>query len=126
MEDGQADERGLHNGTGAADLAALLTAIAEDRAASRESCREMLDILSRQEFNEEIPAGLPKGTRIAHKTGWITGVLHDAAIVFPPRRKPYVLVVLTRGIRDENVARRLIVDLSRMVWNENISRGQSR
>ena len=50
----------------------------------------------RQEFNDEIPAGLPPGTRVAHKTGSITGVLHDAAIVYPPGRSPYVLVVLTR------------------------------
>jgi beta-lactamase class A len=126
VEDGKAYERGLNNVTAAPDLAALLTAIAEDRAATAERCREMLDILSRQEFNEEIPAGLPKGTRVAHKTGWITGVLHDAAIIFPPGRKPYVLVVLTRGIKDEKVARRLIVDLSRMIWDEtvNVSRGR--
>ena len=125
VEDGKAYERGLNNVTAAPDLAALLTAIAEDRAASPGSCQEMLDVLSRQEFNGEIPAGLPKGTRVAHKTGWITAVLHDAAIVFPPGRKPYVLVVLTRGIRDEAVARRLIVDISRMVW-EDVSAGQSR
>ena len=76
----------------------------------------MRDILLRQEFSAEIPAGLPVGTKVAHKTGWITGVLHDAAIVYPANRKPYVLVVLTRGISDEKVARELIVDISRLVY----------
>jgi beta-lactamase class A len=76
----------------------------------------MLDVLSQQEFNGEIPAGLPPGTRVAHKTGQITGVLHDAAIVYPAGRAPYVLVVLTRGIPDEKVARALIADVSRMVY----------
>jgi beta-lactamase class A len=60
----------------------------------------MLAILEAQEFNELIPAGLPPWTRVAHKTGSITGIVHDAAIVFPAERAPYVLVVLTRGFVD--------------------------
>src|SRR5262249_32935567 len=117
VEDNKAYEQGLNNTTTAPDLAALLDAIERRRAASPSSCTEMLAILERQEFNDEIPAGVPKGTRIAHKTGWITGVLHDAAIVYPAERAPYVLVVLTRGIADVKVARALIVDISRSVWS---------
>src|SRR5207253_5540481 len=98
------------------DLAALMDAIATNRAASTASCAAMRDILLRQEFNDEIPAGLPAGTPVAHKTGWITGTLHDAAVVYPRQRGPYVLVVLTRGIPDEQVARTLIQDVSRMVY----------
>lgn len=116
VEDNKAFAAGLNNTTTARDLAVLMEAIETGRAASRQSCDAMRDILSRQEFNEEIPAGLPPGTRVAHKTGWITGTLHDAAIVYPPNRKPYVLVVLTRGIPDEKVARSLIVDVSRLVY----------
>ncbi|HEY6828713.1 MAG TPA: serine hydrolase [Gemmatimonadaceae bacterium] len=116
VEDNKAFQAGMNNTTTARDLAVLLEAIETGRAASRSSCDAMRDILLHQEFNDEIPAGLPPGTRVAHKTGWITGVLHDAAIVYPPGRKPYVLVVLTRNIPDEKVARRLISDLSRMVW----------
>jgi beta-lactamase class A len=70
----------------------------------------------RQQFNDEIPAGLPAGVPVAHKTGQITGHLHDAAIVYPRQRAPYVLVVLTRGIPDEKVARSLIADISRLVY----------
>jgi beta-lactamase class A len=83
----------------------------------------MRAILLRQEFNEGIPAGLPPGTPVAHKTGWIRGVLHDAAIVYPADRKPYVLVILTRGIPDESVARSLIVDVSRLVYGEAVPHG---
>ena len=116
VEDDKAFAAGLNNTTTARDLAVLMEAIETGRAASRRSCDAMRDILSRQEFNEEIPAGLPPGTKVAHKTGWITGTLHDAAIVYPPNRKPYVLVVLTRGIADQNVARSLIADVSRLVY----------
>ena len=76
----------------------------------------MREILLHQEFNELIPAGVPAGTPVAHKTGSITATFHDAAIVYPPGRAPYVLVVLTRAIPDEKVAGALITDISRLVW----------
>ena len=116
VEDNLAFRQGLNNVTSPVDLAVLLEAIERRRAASPAACNQMLAILERQQFNDEIPAGLPRGTRVAHKTGWIAGVLHDAALVYPTDRPPYVLVVLTRGIPDEHTARTLIADLSRTVW----------
>lgn len=117
VEDDKAFAQGLNNATTARDLGALLEAIIEDRAASPDGAREMLAILEHQAFNEEIPRGLPSGTRVAHKTGQISGVLHDAAIVFPPEgRAPFILVVLTRGIPDEHQARALIQDVARLAW----------
>jgi beta-lactamase class A len=121
VEDNKAFRAGLNNTTTARDLAVLLEAIETGRAASLSSCDAMRAILLRQEFSAEIPAGLPPGTKVAHKTGWITGVLHDAAIVYPQNRKPYVLVVLTRGIPDEKVARQMIVDISRMVYERTVA-----
>jgi beta-lactamase class A len=126
VEDGKAFRAGLNNTTTARDLAVLMEAIETGRAASRASCDAMIDVLSRQEFNTEIPAGLPPGTKVAHKTGWITGVLHDAAIVYPPGRKPYVLVVLTRDIPDVGNARPLIADISRLVYDHAMQRQGAR
>jgi beta-lactamase class A len=122
VEDGKAFAAGLNNQTSARDLAVLLEAIEAGKAASKESSRKMLDILAAQEFNDEIPAGLPTGTRVAHKTGWITGVTHDAALVYPPGRKPYVLVLLTKGIRERPVAQKLIADISLLVWDGTANR----
>lgn len=124
VEDGKAFQKGLNNTTTARDLGVLLEAIETKKAASAKSCVEMLGILGRQEFNDAIPAGLPPGTRVAHKTGSITGVLHDAALVYLPGQRPYVLVVLTRNIPDEKIARALIVDLSRLVY-EHVTRTTS-
>jgi beta-lactamase class A len=59
---------------------------------------------------------LPPGTRVAHKTGEITAVSHDAAIIYPPQRKPYVLVVLTRGIPDGTRSSKLIADISAILY----------
>jgi beta-lactamase class A len=121
VEDGKAFRAGMNNTTTARDLATLMEAIETGRAASRASCDSMRDVLLRQEFNSEIPAGLPAGTKVAHKTGWITGVLNDAAVVYPSGRRPYVLVVLTRGIADEAAARRLIADVSKLVYQHVMS-----
>ena len=115
VEDNPAFRAGLNNVTTASDLAALLAAIATDRAASPSACRWMRDVLLAQAFNSAIPAGLPAGTRVAHKTGDITRVEHDAGIVYPARGAPYVLVVLTSGIESQASARRLIADIARIV-----------
>ena len=125
VEDGKAYRAGLSNTTTARDLGVLFAAIAEGRAASAASCREMLEILGRQQFNEGIPAGLPAGTRVYHKTGWIGEVVyHDAALVeAPPAAGRYVLVVLTAGIQKDADAYALVRDVSRLVY-ESLSRGQ--
>jgi beta-lactamase class A len=104
------------NTTTSDDLAALLVAIESGKVLSAAASAEMRTILLAQEVNDRIPAGLPPGTRVAHKTGDITAVSHDAAIVYPPARKPYVLVVLTRGIRDPKQSATLIADISRMIY----------
>jgi beta-lactamase class A len=119
VEDGKAFDKGLNNTTTARDLAIILRAIEEGKAAPPAATREMLAILTAQEFNEKIPAGLPGGIRVAHKTGEITAVSHDAAIVYPPGKKPYVLVVLTRGITDGSRSSKLIADISAMVYAHN-------
>jgi beta-lactamase class A len=118
VEDGKAYEQGLNNTTTARDLMIILRAIAERRAVSSKASDEMMQILLDQKFNESIPAGLPSSVRVAHKTGSITLINHDAAIVYPPGRKPYVLVVLTRGIEDEKRAHKLIADISRSVFED--------
>ena len=116
VEDIKAYRAGLNNTTTARDLGILFTAIARGTAASDSSCREMADVLARQEFNEGIPAGLPPGTRVAHKTGWITGIRHDGGIVYLPDGRRYVLVVLTKGIENPTAADSLITAISAAVY----------
>lgn len=115
VEDSKAFQAKINNTTTANDLMVLLKAIAERKFANGKACDQMIEILAGQRFNDAIPAGLPRDTRVAHKTGSITKHNHDAAIVFAPGRKPYVLVVLTRGIEKEKDSDKLIAAIARTV-----------
>lgn len=113
VEDNLAYEAGKNNTTTARGLRLLLEALAQGRAVSPEASREMLGILERGTYLEAIPAGLPKGTRVAHKEGHITKIQHDAAVVFGPR--PYVLVVLVRGLQEGKKGDGLIASITREI-----------
>jgi beta-lactamase class A len=125
VEDTKAYERGLNNKTDALSMMQVMLSIVEGKAGSVQDCREMIDILAQQKFRAKIPAGIPEGVKVANKTGSITRIDHDAALVFPEGRKPYVLVVLTRGIDSREDAERLIAKLSRLVY-ENLAVEQTK
>jgi beta-lactamase class A len=116
VEDEKAFEAGLNNTTTARDMMLVMRAIAEQTAISPAASRAMVDILRAQEFREKIPAGVPEDVVVANKTGSITRISHDAGIVFPPGRQPYVLVILTRGYQNGDEASRVIAAVSKAVW----------
>lgn len=116
VEDQAAFDAGLNNEVTANGLASLLRAIAENRAYTEASCEKMREILLDQQYKSGIPAGLPKAARVAHKTGNISTVHHDAGIVYVEGRKPYVLVVLTQF--DATVGRTgAVAEVSRDIFN---------
>ena len=98
VEDDRAFEAGISNRMTAAGACDLLRAIVEGRAVSAGASAEMLEILHDQRFTGSIAAGLPDPVRplarIAHKTGEISTVTHDAGVVFLPSRPPYVVAIL--------------------------------
>ncbi|MEU5827292.1 serine hydrolase [Micromonospora tulbaghiae] len=129
IEDFAARDSGIDNLVTAADLAALLGELALGATrpgplASPAGCAAMLDVLVAQEHREDLAAGLPDGTRIAHKNGWVRGVRHGAGVVFPDDAPPYTIVVCTTtdladGGADgevEDDACRLIAHVSEQVW----------
>ena len=117
VEDDKAFQKGMNNTTTARGLLILLKAIAGNLAGDVKSCREMREILERQTFNEAIPAGVPSGIAVAHKTGEITGIHHDAAIIYAKR--PFVLVLLVRGINDRDKSSALMASITRVIYRES-------
>jgi beta-lactamase class A len=122
VEDLPAFRAGLSNTTTARDLGTVMRTVAEGEIFEEWARLEMLAILEAQHFRDKIPGGLPPGTRVANKTGWITGISHDAAVVFPDGGLPYVLAVLLRGTFEEGEDAALAARLSRAVWEHHTGR----
>jgi beta-lactamase class A len=126
VEDERAFERGINNRVTADGLVQLLRLIAEERAFSPELSQGMLDILHAQEFKNGIPARLPAAVRVAHKTGEISTIAHDAGVVYPPNRKPYVIAILTEWSPDGAGRKSTIAEVSQAVYEVLTAGGASR
>jgi beta-lactamase class A len=103
--------------TNAADMALLLEAIARGGAVSPAASNEMLSLLTSESIDDRVPALLPGGTQVAHKTGSWESATHDAAVVFSPAAE-YVIVVLTDYGYTDNAAER-IARLSRAIYDHH-------
>jgi beta-lactamase class A len=116
VEDELAFDKGINNMVTANGLLRILVMLAEGKAFSPALSRRMMDILHGQEFNHGIPALLPKGARVAHKTGEISTMAHDAGVVYLPKRKPYVLVILTEWDPAASGRSRTIAAISHAIY----------
>jgi len=116
VEDELAFEKGINNMVTADGLLRILVLLSEGKAFSPALSRRMMDILHGQEFNQGIPARLPKGTRVAHKTGEISTIAHDAGVVYLPKRKPYGLVILTEWEPEGSGRSRTIAAISHTIY----------
>ena len=116
VEDELAYDKGISNMVTADGLLRILVLLSEGKAFSPALSRRMMDILHGQEFNQGIPARLPKGARVAHKTGEISTVAHDAGVVYLPKRKPYVLVILTEWDAAATGRSRTIAAISHAIY----------
>lgn len=117
VEDIKAFEQGLSNRTTAYDEMKIYSKIGNGEAVSEEASAQMIEILKGQKFNEMIPALLPDGVQVAHKTGWITGVNHDSGIVILPSGERYVLVMLSKNAPEREAVLSTFADISKMVYD---------
>jgi beta-lactamase class A len=125
VEDERAWEKGLNNKVTARGLISVLRPIEEGTAFDVPLSARMLEILHEQEFRSGIPAGVPESARVANKTGEISTVAHDAAIVYLAGRKPYCLAVLTQWEPGASGRSDTIARISRAVY-EDLTRGDRR
>lgn len=111
--DPRADE--ALNVTTAADIAELYLMLVNGQIVSESVSQEMLALLEDQQINDRIPAYLPEDTVVAHKTGNLDGLVHDAGVVFTPSG-PVVVVVLTEDV-EEWQAIDLIATIARLAYD---------
>lgn len=117
VEDIKAYRAGLSNSTTAYDLMLMFEQIARGEAVNEEASQKMIDILLDQKFNKIIPTKLPDSVKVAHKTGWITGLHHDSGIVFLPDGRKYALVLLSKNLSDEDAGVETLATVSKMVYD---------
>ena len=95
MMDFSGRKRGIENFTTAQDMACMLRKMYQAEAVSPQASRACLELLKRQHLRDRIPAMLPEGTLVAHKTGLERSVCHDAGIIYT-RRGNLLICVLTQ------------------------------
>jgi beta-lactamase class A len=120
VEDNAAFRLGINNSATARGLTQTMQLIAEGKVVSTQASEKMIEILLGQEFNESIPALLPKSVKVAHKTGWTNDVYHDTGIVYPDGRKPYALSIMTRGFNENQAteAHQCMANISKLIYKQ--------
>lgn len=121
VEDIAAHDAGINNEATADGLCRLFQCFLPEGGLLKEPRELALEILLAQEFNRMIPARLPKGVRVAHKTGEISTNAHDAGLVFPPDRAPYAVAILTQFSAEAARPQRAVADISAAIYEHFVS-----
>jgi beta-lactamase class A len=91
------------NITTAADIGWLYAQLLQGLVVSPEASAEMLALLTDQQVNDRLPAHLPEGTVVAHKTGNLDGIVHDAGVIYAPAQEVIVVVLSDEVNPDEAI-----------------------
>ncbi len=113
---------GWSNLISTAGLATMLTALSAGAGAAPATTVEVLDVLAANEMGRDVRAGLPPGVWVAHKNGWVSDAVHDAALVRPADAPEFVLCVATSGVwATEDDGHALIAAIAALVWEHRHS-----
>jgi beta-lactamase class A len=106
------------NTTTSDDLARLWASEATGQAGGPAAQRYLYPLLTGTAYEDGIPAGVPAGTTVVHKVGFIDADLHDSALVTAGPRGPYALAICTGG----SASWSLLAAISRAVWSFEATR----
>ena len=116
-----ADDQEFRNRITSAGLTTMLLALARHTVASAPVCEAVLEVLAANEIDTDVRGGLPANTYVAHKNGWVTGIVHDTALVRPDDAEAFVLTVATTTDWEEERAHGFIRRIAGLVWDERAS-----
>ncbi|HSW81426.1 MAG TPA: serine hydrolase [Candidatus Saccharimonas sp.] len=102
--------------TTAADVATFMRQLYTGTLLSKNSTADFIDLLKKDQVNDRLPTGLPAGTIIAHKTGDLYDVMHDAGFVYGPKGTYLVTMMTQDWDEPATQAPPLFTQLSQEVW----------
>lgn len=117
VEDSKAFQLGLNNVVTAYDLMIIFESLLKNKFTGQLFTDEMIAILSQQKHKSRIPGKLPPQIKVAHKTGSIKGVAHDSGIVFLPDGRKYILVLLSKNVKDEKAMIEAQAEVSKIIFD---------
>lgn len=107
---------GRVNMTSAADCGRFLEMIYHRELVSHFASFRFETLLNKQQVNYKIPAALPEGTHISHKTGEVNDTENDAAIIYTPNGD-YIFSILSTNLTDTGTAVDHIHEITELVYN---------
>lgn len=97
------------------DIALFFEKLYKGQLANTENTSKMIELLKKQTLNNKLPKYLPGKTSIAHKTGEIDFLSHDAGIIFS-EKGDYIIVILSESDSPKGAEER-IAQISAAVFN---------
>ena len=105
---------GTENYINSKDIEIILKGLINNSIGSKKMCQKGIEYLLKNVDNDAIVQGLPVGTKIAHKTGDLDKIRHDAGIVYA--KNNYIIIVLTKDFENINDANKLIGNISSIAY----------
>lgn len=103
--------------TTASDIALFYEKLYKGQVVSPSASSKIIDLLAKSRLNSRIPNQLPPGLKIAHKTGELASVRHDAGIVYLADGRAYLIVMMASNVQYEDDAEELEAEISKEVYN---------
>ncbi len=116
MMDFSARKIGIENYTTPRDMAYILEKFYRGGFLSKEISDRCIGLLKLQKYKDRIPAMLPSGAQVAHKTGLERSACHDIGIIFTPQAD-FLICALTKKGKNAKKAKRFISKISLLAYN---------
>lgn len=107
---------GRLNSTSPADCGHFLEMVYNGELVSHYDSFRLETLLNNQQVNYKIPAALPEGTHIAHKTGEVDDTENDVAIIYTPFGD-YIFCIMSTDLYDTGAAVDKIHEITRVVYD---------
>ncbi len=112
------------------DIATFFKKLYHGQVVSAAGSQKIIEYLSLNQLSNRLPARLPQGIKIVHKTGELSRVRHDAGIVYccnteeqkadstnkELNSQPYVIVMMSKDLKYEDDGVETIADLSKEIY----------